>query len=112
MKRAALSLRVWRIIAATIIVAATGVVSAACLRVGTRTQSVALGVRCSGPSKYLRAKFDLPDQRGCIVIRVSGPAERAGIRQGDLMTGMNGYPITSGPQYSHRFDAEVAGGRF
>lgn len=73
----------------------------------------ALGVRCSGPSKFLRDRFGSPRaDLGCVVIRVSGPAERAGIRPGDVMTGMNGYPITSGPQYNHRFDAQVSDGHF
>jgi len=65
----------------------------------------ALGIRCSVTSEYLRTRFDQPDQRGCIVLRVSGPAERAGIRQGDLMIEMNGVPIVSGSQFSILFDS-------
>jgi tetratricopeptide (TPR) repeat protein len=64
----------------------------------------ALGMRCAVASDYLRERFDLPDERGCVVLRVSGPAERAGIRQGDLMIGMDGVPIVSGAQFSILFE--------
>ena len=64
----------------------------------------ALGIRCSVTSEYLRTRFEQADHRGCIVLRVSGPAERAGIRQGDLMIEMNGVQIVSGPQFSILFD--------
>lgn len=73
---------------------------------GTRT----LGIRCSGPSSYFDARFDLPPgEQGCVVIRVSGAAARAGVRQGDRMIAMNGAPITSGGQFNARFSDE--GGR-
>jgi tetratricopeptide (TPR) repeat protein len=67
-----------------------------------------MGMRCSGPSLYMRERFDLPDRQGCVVLRVSGSAEAAGIEQGWLMVEMNGQPITSGPQYFHRFNDEIA----
>jgi tetratricopeptide (TPR) repeat protein len=61
----------------------------------------ALGIRCSVSSQYLRDRFDLPNDRGCVVLRVSGPAERAGVEQGDLMIEMDGVPIVSGGQFSY-----------
>lgn len=65
--------------------------------------SFALGIRCSVASQYLRTRFDTAEHRGCVVVRVSGAAERAGIHQGDLMIEMNGIPITSGEQFSEMF---------
>jgi hypothetical protein len=62
-----------------------------------------LGMRCSGPSAYFDARFRLPPGRGCVVIRVSGSAQRAGVRQGDRLIAMNGAPITSGVQFNNRF---------
>jgi tetratricopeptide (TPR) repeat protein len=70
--------------------------------------NLAMGMRCSGPSSYFRERFDLPDRAGCVVLRVSGSAEAAGVEQGWLMVEMNGVPITSGPQYFHRFYDEIA----
>lgn len=65
----------------------------------------ALGARCSGPSAYLSARFDVPPQPGCVFIRVSGGAKRAGIRRGDQMIAMDGVAVTSGPQFNGLFDA-------
>jgi hypothetical protein len=63
-----------------------------------------LGMRCSGPSSYLDARFGLPpDRPGCVVLRVSGPAARAGVRLGDRLVEMNNAPITSGSQFNDRF---------
>jgi len=64
----------------------------------------ALGMRCSVASAYSRERFDLPNEQGCVVLRVSGAAERAGIRQGDLMIEMDGVPIVSGAQFSILFE--------
>ena len=72
-----------------------------------------LGIRCSGPSSYFDARFGLPPgQSGCVVLRVSGAAKRAGVRQGDRMVWMNGAPITSGAQFNDRFltDADESSG--
>lgn len=63
-----------------------------------------LGIRCSGPSSYLDKRFALPAAgQGCVVVRVSGGAKNAGVRQGDRMIMMNGAPITSGTQFNNRF---------
>jgi hypothetical protein len=63
-----------------------------------------LGTRCSGPSAYMHERFDLPNERGCVLLGVSGAAERAGLRQGDLIVAMDGVPITSGQQFAKRFE--------
>jgi hypothetical protein len=63
----------------------------------------ALGIRCSVASNYLQTRFGTADHRGCVILRVSGAADRAGIHQGDLMIEMNGMPITSGSQFSTLF---------
>jgi len=67
-----------------------------------------LGIRCSGPSSYLDQRFSLPSGPGCVVLRVSGAAARAGVRQGDRMIAMNGAPITSGVQFNNRFLDEAS----
>jgi len=67
-----------------------------------------LGIRCSGPSAYLDDRFGLAPGQGCVVIRVSGAAARAGVQQGDRMIAMNGAPITSGVQFNNRFFDENA----
>ena len=63
-----------------------------------------LGIRCGVSSQYLQTRFGLPAERGCVILRVSGPAEKAGLRQGDLMVAMNDIPITSGSQFSIVFE--------
>jgi hypothetical protein len=65
-----------------------------------------LGFRCSGPSVYMEQRFDLPHERGCALLGISGAAERVGLRQGDLLIAMDGEPITSGPQFFTRFEDE------
>lgn len=62
-----------------------------------------LGLRCGVSSHYLRERFGLPEERGCVILRVSGAAQQAGLQQGDMMIAMNGIPITSGPQFSILF---------
>ena len=63
-----------------------------------------LGLRCGVSSHYLQERFSLPNERGCVILRVSGSAEDAGLRQGDLMIEMNGILITSGSQFTIVFD--------
>ncbi len=62
-----------------------------------------LGIRCSAAGQYLRTRFNAADHRGCVILRVSGAAERAGIHQGDLMIEMDGTAVTSGAQFSALF---------
>lgn len=72
--------------------------------IGASAPEHVLGLRCGVSSHYLRERFGLPEERGCVVLRVSGAAQQAGLQQGDMMIGMNGIPITSGPQFSILFE--------
>jgi hypothetical protein len=63
-----------------------------------------LGIRCSVNSAYLQARYETPDRQGCVVLRVSAGAAKAGVRVGDLMVEFEGYPVTSGQQFSAIFD--------
>ena len=83
-----------------VIIGATGVALLVASSVLGVPSGNALGMRCAVTSDYLQERFGLPAQRGCVVVRVSGAAERAGIRQGDLMVEMDGVPIVSGAQFS------------
>ncbi len=66
-----------------------------------------LGLRCAYASNYLQEKYTLPEHHGCVVIRVNAgsAADRAGLRVGDMIVGLEGIPITSGTQFSLIFDA-------
>ncbi len=64
-----------------------------------------LGLRCSANGAYFQQTFRTPARQGCVVLRVSAGAERAGIYKGDLMIELNEIPITSGTQFSYVFDA-------
>jgi hypothetical protein len=63
-----------------------------------------LGLRCSSNGAYFQRTFGTPAQAGCVVLRVSAGADKAGIKRGDLMIEMNGVPVTSGIQYQRLFD--------
>ena len=63
-----------------------------------------LGMRCSVNSAFLQQTFDTPPRQGCVVLRVSAGAEDAGINRGDLVIEMEGYPVTSGQQFSLLFE--------
>lgn len=71
-----------------------------------------LGLRCGYETKFLRERYDLPPGKGCVVLRVSSPgaAERAGFQIGDKIIRLDGTPITSGRQFTFRFE-ELPGGR-
>ena len=72
--------------------------------VGARVlpQGNVLGLRCAYASNYLREKYDLPERRGCVALRVNEGtgAYRAGLREGDMIVEVEGVPITSGPQFT------------
>lgn len=61
-----------------------------------------LGLRCSYASDFLREKYDLPERRGCVILRVNQGtgAYEAGLLEGDLIVALEGVPITSGPQFT------------
>ncbi len=64
-----------------------------------------LGMRCSVNSAFLQETFDTPNRQGCVVLRVSAGAAKAGIQRGDLVIQMEGIPVTSGQQFQRIFDA-------
>jgi len=64
-----------------------------------------LGLRCSVNSAFLQETFDAPDRQGCVALRVSAGAAKAGIQRGDLVIEMEGIPVTSGQQYQRIFEA-------
>ena len=64
-----------------------------------------LGIRCSVNSPSLQDRYQTPDRQGCVVLRVSAGAEKAGISQGDLLIEMNGVRITSGTQFTYVFNS-------
>jgi serine protease Do len=57
-------------------------------------------MRLSDPTDALSRQYDLPDQNGAVVAAVqpNSPAARAGLRAGDVITGINGQKITSADQ--------------
>ncbi|MEX0800891.1 MAG: hypothetical protein WD379_06725 [Dehalococcoidia bacterium] len=65
-----------------------------------------LGLRCGYATKFLRERYDLPEGRGCVTLRVDSPsaAEQAGFQLGDKIVEMDGIPITSGRQFSLLFE--------
>ena len=58
------------------------------------------GMRLSDPSDALTRQYDLPDQNGAVVsaVQPNSAAARAGLRPGDVITGINGQKITSADQ--------------
>ena len=84
--------------------AAFGLFFAASLLVALGPGGHVLGIRCGVSSQYLQTLFGLPAERGCVILRVSGAAEDAGLRQGDLIVVMNDIPITSGSQFTITFE--------
>jgi hypothetical protein len=70
-----------------------------------------LGLRCSYASRYLRELYGLSPRRGCVILRVSGPAQRVGLRVGDKIVRVNDWPITSGAQFSAWWDLGISGPR-
>jgi len=58
------------------------------------------GMRLSDPSDALARQYDLPDQNGAVVsaVQPNSAAARAGLRPGDVITGINGQKITTAEQ--------------
>jgi tetratricopeptide (TPR) repeat protein len=52
----------------------------------------------------MQSTYGTPPRTGCVVLRVSAGAAKAGVHKGDLITEMNGTPITSGREFSAVFD--------
>lgn len=62
---------------------------------GTQHPSLQLGVEVGNLDAKTRQQFNLPPLQGIVVLRVEGssPAERAGLRPGDVIQGINGRSI-------------------
>jgi tetratricopeptide (TPR) repeat protein len=64
-----------------------------------------IGIRCSSNSQFLQDTFGTPtDRQGCVVLRVSAGAKKAGIQRGDLIVEADGVPVTSGLQITKLFE--------
>jgi serine protease Do len=62
---------------------------------GTPNLALQLGVEVGNLDAKTRQQFDLPVLQGVVILRVEGssPAERAGLRPGDVIQGVNGRSI-------------------
>ncbi|HYL05177.1 MAG TPA: PDZ domain-containing protein, partial [Thermoanaerobaculia bacterium] len=64
---------------------------------GTLAKRGYLGVELSDLTPELRAHFGVPEQAGVMVARVAvgSPAEKAGLKVGDILTSLDGKPVES-----------------
>jgi serine protease Do len=75
-------------------------------------EPVWLGVEFQGLTPALHAALGLPDEvQGALVNRVRGesPAQRAGIRRGDVVTRLDGRPVASGRDFFEMLESAVDG---
>lgn len=72
-----------------------------------------LGVVIQEVSRDLAESFGLPRPQGALVARVmeSSPAQRAGIKEGDVITSFNGSPIDFSSELPHLVGRVRAGGK-
>jgi serine protease Do len=70
-----------------------------------------LGVVTQDVSPSLAFQFNLPVQSGAVVLETSpgGPAQTAGIRQGDVILRLDGHPVTSSTQLGDLIHAHNPG---
>jgi serine protease Do len=73
-----------------------------------------LGAMVQDLSPDLADGAGLPGCHGALVAQVTpgGPAERAGVRTGDVLTGFNGSPVASSTDLTRRIAASTAGQSF
>jgi membrane-associated protease RseP (regulator of RpoE activity) len=65
--------------------------------VWSSTSGPRLGVMVNGMTPELRAFFGAPSDRGVLIAKVArkSPAMRAGLKVGDVVTAVNGQPVTN-----------------
>lgn len=70
-----------------------------------------LGVTVQGLSSDLAASLGLSDQHGALVsgVEPGGPAANAGVKQGDVVTALNGTPVTDANLLRNRIAASAPG---
>ncbi|MEW6364743.1 MAG: PDZ domain-containing protein [Acidobacteriota bacterium] len=68
-----------------------------------------IGIRVQGLSKAMQDYFSVPE--GVIVVDVTkrGPAEKAGLRRGDVVLGVDGEPVTSAERLVERIRRSQSG---
>lgn len=76
-----------------------------------RTGGGYLGVQLTDLTPELRTHFGLPADAGVMVSKVleESPADRAGLQAGDIITAVNGHPVTSGGSLAHEIHGHEAG---
>jgi serine protease DegS len=72
-----------------------------------------LGIEAQDLTQALAESFGLDDPRGTVVAGIlrEGPAERAGIRPGDVITRMNDQPIANAREAMNRIARQAPGSR-
>lgn len=81
---------------------------------GESPKRVHLGVALApaGAARHLRRAVGLPERDGLLVrgVQEASAAERAGLRQGDLIVGAGGHDVTTMEQLHSALDEKAAGG--
>ena len=69
-----------------------------------------IGMNTQDLTAELSAHFPSPDGNGALVARIikDGPAYKAGLRQGDVITSINGQPVRDQRDYDRIFTASMA----
>lgn len=78
---------------------------------GGRGSVAYLGVQLTDLTPELRTHFGVPVEAGVMVSKVmqDSPAERSGLQPGDIITTVDGHPVTSGGDLAHEIHRLEAG---